>query len=58
MVFFSDTILLMLSILVFSSWVSVCVYVFAVHGSLSCSVWLGVSGFSVFIILVTVLGVC
>ena len=44
-VFFSEMILLIVSILVFPSWVSVCVFVFAVHESVSCSVWLGVSGF-------------
>ena len=39
-VFFPDMILLMGSILAFSSWGSVCVCVLAVHGSLSCSlVW-------------------
>ena len=57
-VFFSDMILLMASILVFSSWVSVCVCVFAVHGLLSCSVWLIVSGFLEFSVLVIAFGVC
>ena len=54
MVFFSDKILLMVSILVFSSWVSVCVCVFVVHGTLSCCVWFGVSGFPEFSVSVTV----
>ena len=44
--------------LVFSSWVCVCVCVFEVHESLSCSVWLGVSGFPEFIVSVSVVGVC
>ena len=41
-VFFSDMILLMVFTLVFFSWVSVCVCMFVVYGSLSCSVWSGV----------------
>ena len=74
-VFFSDMILLMVSTLVFFSWISVCICVFVVNGSffswicvrvfvfmvyrsLSCSVWLGVSGFPVFSVSVNVLGVC
>ena len=57
-VFFSDMILLMVYTLVFSSWVSVCICVFAEHESLSYSVWLGVSGFPVFIVSVTVVKVC
>ena len=56
MVFFLDMILLVVSTLVFSSWVNVCVCVFAVYGPLSSSVWLGVSGFPLFSVLVTVLG--
>ena len=57
-VFFSGMILLMVSTLVYSSWVSVCVCVFAVYVLFSCSVWLGVSGFSVFNVSVTVFGIC
>ena len=38
-VFFSDMILLMISIFIFLSWVSVCDFVFAVYRSLSLSVW-------------------
>ena len=57
-VFFSITILLLVSISVFSSWISVCICMFVMHGSLSCSVWLGVSSFPVFSVSVTVLGVC
>ena len=45
--FFSDMTLLIISIFIFPSWVSVCVFVFAVYWSLSLSVWLGVSGFPV-----------
>ena len=56
-VFISDMILLMVSLLVFSSWVSVCICVFAVHGLLSCRVWLGVFGFSVCIVSVSMVGV-
>ena len=55
--FFSDMILLMVCTSIFSSWVSVYVSVFAVHESLSCSVWLGVSGFPLFIFSVSVVGV-
>ena len=56
-VFFSDMILLMVSIFIFFSWVSVCVCVFVVYDSLSCSVWFGLSGFPVFRVSFTVLGV-
>ena len=42
----------------FSFWVSVGVCVCAVHGELSCSVWLGVSGFPEFSVSVIVLGIC
>ena len=56
-VFLSDMILLMVSTLFFSSWITVCICVFAVYWSLSCSVWLGVSGFHVFSVSVTVLRV-
>ena len=44
-VFFSDMILLMIFTFIFSSRVNVCVCVFAVYQSLSCSVWLGVCVF-------------
>ena len=57
-VFFSDMILLRISTFDCSSWVNVFVYVIAVYRSLSCSVWFGVSGFPVFSVSVTVLGVC
>ena len=57
-IFFSDMILLMVSTLVSSSWVSVFVCVFAVTVSLSCSVWFGVSGFPVFSVSVNVVGGC
>ena len=57
-ILFSDMILLMVSALVFSSWVSVFVCVFAIYESLSCSVWFGVYSFPVIIALVTVVGVC
>ena len=57
-VFFLYTILLMISIFIFSSGVNVCVFVLAVYRSLSCRIWFGVSGFPVFNTFVTVLGVC
>ena len=51
-IFFSDIILLVVSVLVFfSTWVSFLVCMFAVHESLSCSIWLGVSGFHIYIYL-------
>ena len=52
-VFFSGIILLMVCILIFPL-----ESVFAVHGSLSCSIWHGVSGFPEFTVSVTVLGFC
>ena len=57
--FFSDMTLFMISTFVFSSWVSVCVVVFAVYWSLSFSVWLwlGLSCFPVFSVTFIVLGV-
>ena len=57
-IFFSDMILSMVSTLIYSSWVCVCVCVFAVHEWLSCSVWFGVFGFPAFIVSVTVVVVC
>ena len=57
-VFFSGMINLMVSTFFFSSWINFYVCVFLVYRSLSCSVWLGVSGFPVFSVSVTVLGVC
>ena len=57
-VFFSDMILFMISTFFCLSWVSVCVFVLAMYWSLSLTVWLGVSGFPLFSVSVTVLGVC
>ena len=56
--FFSDMVLLIVSTLVSSSCVCVCIYLFVVHEPLSYCVWLGVSGIPVFIVSVTVVGVC
>ena len=56
-IFFLDIILLMISTFVFVFRVSVCVCGFAVYGSQSWSFWFGVSGFPVFSVSVTVLGV-
>ena len=58
MVFFSDMIRLMISTFICSSWVNVCVCVFAVYQSLSFSVSLGVSCFPVSIVWIIVLGIC
>ena len=56
-VLFSDIVLFIISSFIFSSWVSVCVFVFEVHRSISLSVWLWlrISNFPVFSVSITVL---